>query len=566
MINSRYLDMVLKIVQSDRLMLNKIMLLMLISSIIDFLGLSLIAPFVLYLIKSENNFSNVFGYNLETNTVLILLGSTILLTYSLKALVSIYLQKRIINFSNEQLYKIRSRLMHNLMTERYTTLNRENTNELIYDIQTLTATFCGKVLTLGLRFASDLIICCAIIFALAYQNFFVFFLLLSITIVFILVYDRLVSRKITSYGKIVNVSSDELLKALSESVKGFKELKVLGKQRVFFERFSNAALIYSNNSNKADFITQVPRYLVEVMMLYFIALSCLVLTLSGYEMPEVIATMSVFSFAAVRLIPSVNAISRGALSLKFGRDTTERLFSRLNKRTQAHITESFDSKHFAKIPSFQKLSIKNVSFSYDGGKSILEKVNLDIEANKIVAIVGRSGSGKSTLADIILGFLQPDHGEVFLNSKPIKEYKSSWLDIVAYLPQDTLTVDKSLRFNVSLSDEPNKSEDLKIISALRKVGLGSFLENLKSGLDTRLGENGSLLSGGQKQRISIARALFHKRQILVLDEVTSALDEQSEQEIVNELVALKTYCTIVLITHRKKLLSICDKVYSLSSK
>ena len=93
MINSRYLDMVLKIVQSDRLMLNKIMLLMLISSIIDFLGLSLIAPFVLYLIKSENNFSNVFGYNLETNTVLILLGSTILLTYSLKALVSIYLQK-----------------------------------------------------------------------------------------------------------------------------------------------------------------------------------------------------------------------------------------------------------------------------------------------------------------------------------------------------------------------------------------------------------------------------------------------------------------------------------------
>ena len=218
----------------------------------------------------------------------------------------------------------------------------------------------------------------------------------------------------------MNTSSNELLKALSESVKGFKELRVLGKQDVFFDRFINASNIL--NINKAEF-TQVPRYLVEVIMLYFIATSCLVLIVSGYEIPEVIATMSV-SFAAVRLIPSVNAISRGALSLKFGRDTTERLFRRLNNATQSENKDLTDRKCFPSLPRFKNLLIKDVFFSYGTNNPLLKNINLEIEANKIVAIIGPSGAGKSTLADIICGFLPPDRGEIFINSQPIRDYQT----------------------------------------------------------------------------------------------------------------------------------------------
>ena len=497
---------------------------MFLSSIIDFLGLSLIAPFMLFFINFENEYLIIFGQNFDREQALALLGSSILLAYSIKCFVAIFLQKKIINFSNDQLYEIRSKLMRNLVSEQYSILNRENTNELIYDIQTLTATFTGKVLTVGLRLASDLIICFAIILALAYQNFVVFFLLLLITLLFTLLYHKFVAGKVPLYGKLVNNASDELLKALMSPSKDLKNYE-FWKQVLFLDRFNNATY-FSYQFEESRFSTTMPRYLVEVIMIYFVAFSCFGLIVLGYGVSEVIATMAVFSFAAGRLIPSINAIARAALQLKFGRDTTERLFKRLCASEEAQDRAFLDTSN-VDVPKFKQLSIKNVSFSYSDDKLVLEKVNLEIKANQVVAIVGESGVGKSTLADIILGFLSPNHGQVLLNSKPINRYLSEWLDMVGYLPQDTLTVDKSLRYNVSLSDVSSEKEDFEIISALNKVGLKVF-ENLEFGLDTRLGENGSLLSGGQKQRVSIARALFHKRQILVLDEVTSALDEKSE--------------------------------------
>ena len=118
--------------------------------------------------------------------------------------------------------------MNNLVSQQYSILNKENTNELIYDIQSLTAQFTVRVLTTGLRLATDLTICFAII-ALAYQNIMVFSLLLTATFLFVLFY-KIVSNRVTSYGKLHNEASDELLKAVSETVKGFKELRILGKQ------------------------------------------------------------------------------------------------------------------------------------------------------------------------------------------------------------------------------------------------------------------------------------------------------------------------------------------------
>ena len=563
MVKNSYLGMVLKIVQADKITLFGMALLILLSSLADFIGLSLIGPFILYLLAQEEGSAGIFGYGFQGQNTLVLLGLAVIFAYTLKAALSVLIQWKIIRFSNEQLLKIRCILFARINSSDYIDIVGENTNDYIYDVQTLTGLFSGKVLSVGLRLFTEVMVCLAVLGALAFQNIFIFTMLVFLFSTFLLLYNKLVATRVSSYGKKINFASDDLIRSLSESLTGFKEIKVLGKENLFIDRFSQAAKICSEYLAKADFITSMPRYVVELLMIYFIGISCFLLLNFDYKIAEMVAVMSVFAFGAIRLIPSVNAISRGFLQLTFSRNTTERLFQRLNKNNSNLESMSELLSRERKVEKFEKLLIKNVSFSYELNKPVLENVSLEIKVNEVVGIVGESGSGKSTLVDIILGFLSPTSGEVIINSKPLNGLQRWWLDMVAYLPQETLIVDESLRYNISLSKEKSEDADQDFLATLKKVGLEDFDKLLNRGLDSRLGENGSLLSGGQRQRVAIARAFLHNRPVLVLDEITSALDDGNEELIVKELENLKQYCTIILITHRKKLLRICDKIYSI---
>lgn len=554
--------MILQIVQAEPSALKRMVALMFFSSVIDFLGLTLVAPFIIYLVNFDNYTVMLFQYEMERQAALYILGISILVIYSAKAIVAIFLQKKIINFTNEQLYKIRSTLMNKVVGGDYIKINKQNTNEIIYDIQSLSAIFSGKILSVGLKLASDLIICFAILCALAYQDLLIFSLLAVLSISFVLVYFKFVSPYVSLYGRKHNDASDELLKSLSESVRGYKELVVLNKHQLFTERFNNAARLSSQYLEKTEFLSSIPRYIVELIMIYFIATSCLILMVTGNDVAQTLSTMSVFAFAAVRLIPSVNAISRSLLQLRFGYDTINRLHRRMaSDDVQLSKSPKMNSLK-SDLFDFQDIKVVNVSFGYDSNKLVLEDLSLKVKKNEICAIVGQSGSGKSTLVNLMLGFIKPFKGDILINNKSVEDIRTLWLQKIAYLPQDTLILDKSLRYNVTLVDDDVKYDN-DVISFLHKVGLKSYLQSLDSGLDTRLGENGAFMSGGQKQRIAIARALFHKREILVLDEITSALDEDSEASIMDELLSLRDHCTIIIITHSKRFLNICDKVYKI---
>lgn len=562
MFSHKYLKMILQIVQAEPSALNRMIALMLFSSVIDFLGLTLVAPFVIYLVNFDNYTIMLFQYEIERQVALYILGISILIIYSAKAIVSIYLQKKIINFTNQQLYKIRNTLMNKVVGGDYIKINKQNTNEIIYDIQSLSAIFSGKILSVGLRLASDLIICFAILAALAYQNLLIFALLAVLSISFVLAYSKLLSPRVSFYGRKYNDASDELLKSLSESVRGYKELVVLNKHQLFTDRFNKAAILCSQYLEKTGFLSSIPRYIVELIMIYFIALSCLILMVMGNDVAQTLSTMSVFAFAAIRLIPSVNAISRAILQLRFGHDTINRLYRRMASEDAQLCKSPKINSLKGELFDFQDIKVVNVSFGYGANKLVLEDLSLKVKKNQICAIIGQSGSGKSTLVNLMLGFIKPSKGDILINNKPVEDVRTLWLQKIAYLPQDTLILDTSLRHNVTLADD-DVTYDNEVIAFLHKVGLKSYLQSLESGLDTRLGENGAFMSGGQKQRIAIARALFHKREILVLDEITSALDEDSEASIMDELLSLRDHCTIIIITHSKKFLNICDKVYAI---
>ena len=184
-------------------------------------------------------------------------------------------------------------------------------------------------------------------------------------------------------------------------------------------------------------------------------------------------------------------------------------------------------------------------------------------AGESIGFVGPSGCGKTTLVDALLGLLEPQKGRVLYNGKPFYETLGEWHRQVAYLPQEVFLVDDSLRNNIALGVDHSNIDENRLMEAIRQARMNDFLKDIPEGLDTMLGERGVRLSGGQRQRIALARAFYHQREILVLDESTSALDLDTERLIVDEIKRLKGQKTLIIIAHRLSTLAHCDKVYEL---
>ena len=261
-------------------------------------------------------------------------------------------------------------------------------------------------------------------------------------------------------------------------------------------------------------------------------------------------------------MPSANSIISGLTQIRFGRNTINRLFSDIQKNTSplySKIDSSVD-----KANSFKSLKFDNVSFAYPGiKKNILNKISLEIYANDSIGLIGASGSGKTTLVDLILGLLEPHEGFISYNNQAINGNLERLRAQTAYLPQQAFLTDDTLRNNVALGVDIKNIDDHKVIDSLKRACLFELLETMPNGLDSILGEDGVMISGGQRQRISLARAFYHERKILVMDESTSALDDKTESEIVSEIKQLKGKVTLIVIAHSLSTIQHCENVYKI---
>lgn len=213
-----------------------------------------------------------------------------------------------------------------------------------------------------------------------------------------------------------------------------------------------------------------------------------------------------------------------------------------------------------KTPSLNRgLSLRNLSFSY-GDQMVLEHVSLSVPVGGFVALVGPSGAGKTTVADLMVGLVRPTSGDVYVDDLPLSDVNlRQWRGMIGYTPQDAILFHDELYVNVSLGDPGIGLADAE--EALRLAGAWDFVSALPDGMATVVGERGAKLSGGQRQRIAIARALARKPKLLILDEVTAALDAKTEEEICSNLLQLKGKVTIVAISHQPTLVDAADMVY-----
>ena len=319
------------------------------------------------------------------------------------------------------------------------------------------------------------------------------------------------------------------------------------------------------NEIKQSLISVSPRYIFELLIVFFVIAFTTISIFNNKDLDILIPTIGVFAVAGLRVLPAGAEIMAQIARVDYVSIAINVTFEDLKMFSR---NTNIDKKE-EKIPSnyFSSVELKNVGFRYPNSSNyVLKNLNLKIQKNEFIGIVGESGVGKSTFVVIILGLITPQEGEVILNDKKqIKDHKD-WSGSVAYLPQNDLILDHDLKTNISLIYDQKKQNKDKLNEAVKNSNLEKFVTSLPNGLDTKIGENGIRLSGGQDKRIALARTFYHNKDIIVLDEATSSLDLETENNIVEQIGKLKNQKTVVIISHRINTLKYCDKIYEIKNQ
>ena len=553
----------LKIIKGRKKKLIFIFSLIFFAGILDLMSFSMFASIVGTITSPELISSNKFAaigkimknINFSSN----LLIAILLFIFISRGILSIFINYLIIKFSvnNEKILK--KRLLSNYIFSDFESYINKNSSQQIHTINYMTSLFTSQVLITSLNTISSVIIGVMILSLLAYTNLNIFLFCVIFFVILIFFYDLLIKKTLVRIGKDYNISSSDIIRSISETLSGFKEIRLYNKIDIFFHKFEKILSRVANLQIKNNLFSTMPKYILETSLM-IVGIIITLNTLSekdGLSLAESMQVFVVFAVAAVRLLPMTNQIIVNVNNIRYSKHTISTLYDDLhsgNPEVSNFKNNSFD---------FDKIEFKDVFFKYkDSENYTLQGVDFEIKKKQILGIKGASGSGKSTFINCLTGLLTPQKGILKINEK-IENFKQLENLSIAYIPQKLFFLDDTIKKNITLNFENEKIDENLLEKALNMSQLKSVVNDFPDKLDTVIGENGAKISGGQGQRIVIARAIYHKKDFLIMDEATNELDIKTEEEIINQFEDLNKELTIIIISHRPETLKICDKIIEL---
>lgn len=537
-----------------------IFLLSVIIGIIDLLGLSLIGNYVSLALETDSIDLITFPLG---NSDLKLMSFLLFAVYFFKLVIGIIANKKIFKTISDVEIDLRIKLLHKYQNLPYQLMTKKNSSEYINAINIWAPQYTRLVLLNLTRLFAESIVAIMILCFLFYVNKSIFITLLTFIVISSFAYDFFLRKKNKSYADLNKKYSSLVITDVRQVIEGIKEIKVLGLEAFFENRIARNGRIISNSQANSNVISSSARFFLEFSLVIFVISITFLITKNSSTSDQIIPVLSIFLAGAARLLTMFNLVNITLTQLAFYRKIVHSLFNDINNINFSSLREL----DFTNKTKFSSILVKNLCFSYnDSDKDILSNINFEILKGEKLVFLGPSGSGKSTFVDLLLGIIKPTSGfiEVKDSRGNILSNNASFYSV--YLPQSTFLIVDTIRNNIALGQDESNINDSKIIESLKKAHIYNFIKSLPNFLDTEIGDGGLILSGGQKQRIAIARALYLGKSILIFDEATNALDFETEEAILKDLLSELHEVTIIFITHRYDIAKRFNKVYQIKDK
>ena len=348
-----------------------------------------------------------------------------------------------------------------------------------------------------------------------------------------------------------------------ETFGGIKDIKILGREKTFFDLFQKPVERYALLQAQTQMISLLPRYALETMAFGGIIGIVLYLLSTGENLSTTLPLISLYALAGYRLMPALQQIFANWSTVRFNISAVERISRDIEALPENAQKQEVPPPATRRLSLQTAIELDRVTFHYPGREeAVLDDLSLVIPARTSIGLVGSTGSGKTTTLDILLGLLEPTGGSLKIDGQPVNRTNvRQWQATIGYVPQQIMLLDDTVLKNIAFGIPEQEIDRDKVVQAATLAHLHDFVtSDLREGYDTPIGERGVRLSGGQRQRIGIARALYHEPSVLVLDEATSALDNITENVIMEALNTLARDKTVIMVAHRLTTVRECDTI------
>jgi ABC-type multidrug transport system fused ATPase/permease subunit len=545
-----------------------------IMAFLDMLGVASILPFMAVVTDPslvDNNlilnyifqFSNNFGVQ-NKDQFLIFLGFSVFILLILSLSFKVFTTYIQLNFIEMREYSIGKRLIEGYLHQPYSWFLSQHSSNLgkniLSEVQQIIANGVRPMIEL---ISKSIVATAIIILLILVDTKLSIFVGLTLFLVYFTIF-YFVRSYLNSSGEKRLKFNGIRFKVVNESFNATKEVKIGGLEEAYMENFSNAAEIYAKTRASSQAISLLPRFILEAIAFGGILLIMLYMMTKSGNFNSALPIISLYVFAGYRLMPALQQIYSSFTSLTFISPSLNNLKEDL-KKLKINDNVKYDNS----VLKFKKnITLKNVYYNYPNtSRAALKNINICISAKSKVGIIGATGSGKTTTIDVILGLLEPYKGTLNVDGKIItKQNVRSWQRLIGYVPQSIYLSDDTIAANIAFGVNSKYINKNRIEEVSRIANFHKFiLEELPNQYETKIGERGVRLSGGQRQRIGIARALYHNPRLLIFDEATNALDNETEKAVMEAINNISKEITVILIAHRIHTLQKCDFILKIEN-
>ncbi len=589
-----YLVKFLYVIGAKKVELILITFLFLTVSLLDAVGIGLVGPFIGLAARPEmiNNNTWLLGlYNTlglkNTSQFIAALGFIIIVIFYFKSFFYYQIQGYVYRFCYAQQVKLRLRLLHTYLSLPYTFHLKTNSAQVLQNIGGEAANFIYSIAIPLLNSLANAFVLIILVLLLAKTDPLATLGILGLLSVAIVPFHYF-RHRVSRWGQEGLEANVETLRITNHAIGGLKETKVIGCEGFFENQLRAQTNKYAKAASSFHVFQLLPRIVIETLLITFIVGFVSLSLILEQRAESLISVLGIFAIASIRLMPSASQLISSMGLLRNNKPTLQMLYTDLKEletpeaQEYMKMTQSVQSlngangssRSFAQdrgaalsAPKFSltdRVVIDRLNYRYPSAESnALTNLSLTLRKGESIALIGKSGAGKTTLVDVLLGLLIPQSGDIKVDGLSIYGGLRSWQDLIGYIPQTIFLTDDTIERNIAFGVPDDQIDPQRIAKAVHSAQLSDLVAQLPDGLQTMVGERGTMLSGGQRQRIGIARALYHEREILVLDEATSALDNETESLISEALRQLSGQKTMIIIAHRLTTVEHCDRIYDM---